>query len=105
MGLTHGNVIFDILEPPAFVGSSKHFSVQLFLHVFFNSTKTITNSSGESMIGTNVNDTDTTQSNSSTHLAKTLPTTCTCKPTGLPPVDQCSASSPTHLLTVPRRGS
>ena len=43
MVLTHVNVIFDILEPSAFqkyVGSFKNLSVQLFLHVFCNSTKT-----------------------------------------------------------------
>ena len=39
MGLTHGNVIFDILEPSAFqkysiFWSFERFSVKFFLHVF-----------------------------------------------------------------------
>ena len=48
----NGIVTFDTLEPPdlkkkyiAYVGTFEHFSVQLFLHVFCNSSKTITNSS------------------------------------------------------------
>ena len=52
MVLTHGNVIFDILEHSAFqkyayVGSFVHFSVKLFFHVFCNLTKTSVNSSVE----------------------------------------------------------
>ena len=50
MGLTHGNVIFYIIEPPAFQKYSicwvfQAFFCSTFLHLFCNSTKTITNSS------------------------------------------------------------
>ena len=50
MGLTHVNVISDILGPPAFekysmLGLSSIFLFNFFLHVFCNSTKTITNNS------------------------------------------------------------
>ena len=49
MGLTRGNVIFDILEPPSFHKYSICCVFQAFfcfLHVFCNSTKSIANSSG-----------------------------------------------------------
>ena len=52
MVLTHGNVLFDILEPSAFqkysicmLGLSSIFLFNLFLNVFCNSTKTSANSS------------------------------------------------------------
>ena len=53
MVLTHGNVIFDTLEPPAFQKYSicwvfrAFFCSTFFLHVFFNSTKTSADSSGK----------------------------------------------------------
>ena len=56
MGLTHGNVIFDILEPSAFQKYSigwvfQAFFCSIFLHVFCNSTKIITNSSEMFLLG------------------------------------------------------
>ena len=50
MGLTMGmsyltSLNSQLLKDIAYVGSFKHFSVQLFLHVFCNSTKTSANSS------------------------------------------------------------